>query len=193
MRRGAGSQGEADGRRRFSSRSPIGTMTNGALTTWGATSTTLKTGAGIAACRSAGNGSSNSPSGGGLTTTCFSGFQLDLFSPSPTSRGGGRSGGPESSAPVSRSAIWSSMRRRATPKPEAFRKAHAFSGLVVVRCESGSSHIDAACRCGWTKSYRAAVAESESRMSVGFALDLEKFSHRPLLSRGGGMSGEFRS
>ena len=64
------------------------------------------------------------------------------------------------------------------------------SGLVVVETRNARLHIELACRCGYTQSWSVALGPNELVELDGSAVQLERFSHRPLKSPGGEMSGE---
>lgn len=51
-------------------------------------------------------------------------------------------------------------------------------GMAVVRVTNGMLHIELACLCGWTHRYRQTIEEGEFLELDGWALNLEKFSHR---------------
>lgn len=50
--------------------------------------------------------------------------------------------------------------------------------MAVVRVENGMLHIELACRCGWTHHYTQTIEADECLELDGWALNLEKFSHR---------------
>jgi hypothetical protein len=81
------------------------------------------------------------------------------------------------------------MQQSALQRSEKFHLGQDCSGLVVVQVKSGTLHIELACRCGWTHHYCQTLEEGVSVELDGHALLLEKFSHRPLRSRGSAIPG----